>query len=556
MVWAALPAAFACSMGSGPDLAQDTGDSGVRITARVGGRPQKPAGSEVVPSAPELAIPLTCGDGVCGGERGENFGNCPRDCQTLDHRADYFAALLASRSFAVDVGAFDIFEAEDCADVVRCFYNNPTSPYGIPLVPPGPGEPHPDPGNWLPRPPGMEHLNPVYRLRPDEAIVWIGTTPPECPYFSFTNYVFIRTEPDSEGGPPFSGQTIVFASLGESENQVTLRTSAHPGESPFGRECVVIATPDRGVDGVIRSALEDAGFPGSIVNTLPFPRFQADGITPKVRLGYDPEGDVLRLLMRIAHPDAPVEGTTIRAWLANTGSRVFRVRPMLDVPLDPFPLPPRRTPGTGESEEESSLLELVRRIQDAHAELPSETRVAFPSPMADGDFCLENLTPCNGDCRDTPYMGAMFKLGDAPEAIIVAGRNHETSGKAAYVNVTATRVLGGIAFHSVVMRDLVSSADVYLPHHPDRNNLWQTKFSRDCRGEPFCYEVTEEHIATDEWLAVLVRAYLEPATGTSAKTFPLRESELVFPRVIKVNCAEGCGPAPRRSSPAVAIPMP
>jgi hypothetical protein len=238
--------------------------------------------------------------------------------------------------------------------------------------------------------------------------------------------------------------------------------------------------------------------------------------------------------MRIAHFDAQTPGTEIRNWLDQPGGRVFRVRPR--TALDPFPFQPLRPEGDGQSESPSALQALTREIVNQHPLGCAEVNVALPAIKEDGYFCLEHMVRCYADCRDTPYMGGQFKLGPAPEAIIVAGVDHELTGKAAYVNVTVTRISDITAFYSVGLGDLVGSADVYIPDRADRHGVWQVKFARECNGEPFCFEVTEEQVAVDSWLMIVVRAYLEVATGTSSKAFPYRESEIAFPRMIKVNC--------------------
>lgn len=501
-------------------------------------RPNK-AKEEIGPNGPSRDLP-SCGDGTCK-ERFENYSTCPADCNTLDQRTDYFRGQLVRNGYGVRDGVFTIFRPENCLDFAYCFYNNPTSPYGIPQVPLGFGEPNPDPLNLRGNPPDLRRFFLRYRMQPDEAIVWIGQTPPECPYFSFTAYVFSRHNPNGIGRPPYGDRATIFASLSDSENQVTLRTSAAPGESPFEKESVVMMTADRGTDEGLRTLLNRSGFPDGMINSLVIPRFFDDGVTPKARMGYEDEGDMFTMLMRIAHPDAPVEGTPIHNWLINPSARVFRIRPIVSTTLDPFPHPVLRVPGTGQSEPTDSLVALVNRVRDHYSDFRVDARLAIPFEAANGDHCMENLTPCNGDCRDTPYMGNAFRLGDAPEAIIVVGRNHEKSGKAAYVNITSTRSISATAFYSVVMRDLIGSADIYLPDHPDRDNLWQMKFARQCHGEPFCYEITEEQIPKDDILAVLVRAYLEPATGTSAKVFPVTESELALPRLLKLSVPRNQG---------------
>ena len=32
----------------------------------------------------------------------------------------------------------------------------------------------------------------MFRLRPDEAVLYLGPTPPPCDYFSYTAFVFLR----------------------------------------------------------------------------------------------------------------------------------------------------------------------------------------------------------------------------------------------------------------------------------------------------------------------------------------------------------------------------
>jgi len=480
---------------------------------------------EARPLAPQ-PVPV-CGNGECEAERGESFGNCASDCGSLEFRADYLERLLETE-FEVDEGVFKIFEVADCEDLERCFFNNPTSPYGSFQVPLGPGEPEPDPDNRGMSPPG---LSTVYRLREDEALLWIGTLPPESPYFSFTAYIFSRFDPDAAGPPPYDDRAIVYSSLGDSQNHLTMSTSAGQGESPFGKESILIVTADRTTDRVVRSLLDGAGFSESIANTLVIPRFEADGVTPLARMGYENEADLFNVLARIANPDAIDPDSEIHAWLREPGSTVLRIRPRRAQRSDPIPFPVPRVPGSDGAEDGASLRRLVRRIQDAHGVTARETVLAVVSPVADGDHCLNAMVCCNADCRDTPYMTFAFTLG-RDDAMIVAGYNHENSNKACYVNITSTRFHDGTAYYSIVMRDLIGSAGVYLPYDPDAENLWQLMFARNCGDEPFCFEITEDQLAVGELGVILVRAYLDPATGTKAKMIPKMESELAYPRAI------------------------
>jgi len=474
-----------------------------------------------------------CGDGQCDAHCGEDYSRCADDCATLFDRVAYLQRRLRSVGFEVDEGTWQIFDPEDCVFLERCWANNPTSPYGYFLLPTAPSEPDPDPERRQPSAPGLRSM---WRLQPDEAIVFVFVTPPEVPYFSLTKYAFSRHHPNLSGDPPYGDRVETFASLGDSLNQFVLKTGATAGESPFGQESVVVFTADRGVERAIRAELAESGFPESMVNTFVIPRFDWDGITPFALMGYDNEADLFSMLFRIAHPDAQVEGTPIHDWLSDPEGYVFRARPGGAEPLEPLPKPALRPPGTGVDEDPATLTWLTQKIALRYPDYCSEIDIAQPALNEDGFLCMEWLLPCFADCRDTPYFGANFRLGRAPESIIVAGVNHEMTGKAMYVNITVTRAVDSTAFYSVVMRDLIGSADVYIPDHPGKDTVWQVKFARDCGDEPYCFEVTEAQAPEDALLFVFVRAYLDPATGTSGKVLPFHQSEMVFPRVIKVDC--------------------
>ncbi|MBI1824777.1 MAG: hypothetical protein HY287_14030 [Planctomycetes bacterium] len=439
---------------------------------------------------------------------------------------------LVSAGFNVAQGEFVIFEAADCATLPHCWSNNPTSPYGFFLTPLGDGEPDPDPQNIGP---GSPKLRSMFRFQPDEAIVFIGVTPPQSPYYSFTPYVFSRFDPTSTGSPPYDDRVETYASLGDSLNQLVLNTSAGRDEDSFSKETVVIVATDEGVDRAIRAALVRSGFPDAMINTLVLPRFEADGLTSKIFLGYENEADLFNILIRIANPDALTPGTPIRAWLDDPEGYVFRVRPQKRPTLQPFPLPARRLQGTGATEDGSTLNHLVQAIQLSFPVLMTDVKIGVPSVHENGDLCLQQMIPCFADCHDTPYLGTVEKLGPPPDAIIVAGINYELDNQAEYVNITVTRISDQTAFYSVVMRDLIGSADEYIPNDPDRGSVWQVKFSRNCRGEPFCFEVTQDQVPSNEWMTIVVRAYLQPATQTSPKALPAQDSEIIYPRVIKVH---------------------
>src|SRR5262249_44276607 len=92
---------------------------------------------------------------------------------------------LASMGFDVARGEL-AFPTLDCCAAVTCFGNNPSSPYGEFFVPRGSGQTAANPGERA------DGTSPAWRLREDEAIVYVGPTPPHVGYFGFTPYLFDR----------------------------------------------------------------------------------------------------------------------------------------------------------------------------------------------------------------------------------------------------------------------------------------------------------------------------------------------------------------------------
>jgi hypothetical protein len=476
----------------------------------------------------------TCREAECSGDLRDASARVAVGDLSWAKRAEALRARIEQDGFDFDEGSLETFEAQDCAEVEYCWANNPSAPYGFFLFPLGPGEPDPDPEL---RGPYTGTRRSVFRLLPNEAIVLMGRTPPPSPYFSFAAYVFSRHTPIGRGAPPYDDRVEVFASIGETQNQLTLETSAGAGESAFDQETALVITADEGTDLAIRERLRDAGFADEMINTLVLPRIGPDGVSGWARMGYANEDDLLTVLMRVAHPDALRPGSAIRAWLDAPPVRVFRVRPPEDSQLLPFGHPPLRVRGTGESERLAPLNRLVGGILDEYHPACVEMELAKPARHENGAFCLENMIPCFADCRDTPYLGRRVQLGPGPEdAVIVAGVDHEKTGKASFVNVVLTRLSDGTGLRSVVMRDLAGSGAAYLRWHPNGDAVWYVKFARRCDRDPYCFELTEREAPAGSWLAVVTRAYLEPATKTAAKTTPAVDSEIVFPRIIYVDC--------------------
>jgi hypothetical protein len=174
--------------------------------------------------------------------------------------AQRLTAALTQRGYTVQAGQLRFFQIEDCLAMPTCAGNNPSSPYGMYCLPPAPGDTvarHAEPPC-----PTDGDLRWVWRLREDEALVFVGKTPPKAAYYSFRSYLFSR--------PGWFRRRELFASLGDALNLQVIATTGTPNGvvgNPFAQETVVISTADRRLDAVLRELLPGSGAPGAIINT-------------------------------------------------------------------------------------------------------------------------------------------------------------------------------------------------------------------------------------------------------------------------------------------------
>lgn len=424
-----------------------------------------------------------------------------------DGTQDAVVNRLQQAGFETQEGGFSFFRVEDCENLPSCFGNNPSSIYGFLLLPPGLGEVRTDACGEL----GFSDRADFcmkYKLRPDEAVVFIGRTPPPCRYFSARSYLFTRQ--DSVTGE----RRTMFASLGDALNQMNIATSGR--QHPFDAYTVVISTADRGTDRRIRTALAAAGIPGSVINTDVLP----SGLP--LRMGLHPAADEFSLFFRFAGFSDPVLRD---AYLAASPGLVLRVTPRLPVPRDPYPVIPFALRETGNSEADllpglpQALKQLERAARAGIApSLKVKRLLTLPASFMNGFNCIDKNFPCLGDLSDTTYIvgGLGVRLEPGPDSyILVLGVNHYMTGKATYMNLAPYYIPQALGVDAVDEADLFGSANRYLPRHPYRTYLYAYKIARDCNGDPDCMEISETFpgVPAGRAMSIMERAYLDPRTG-------------------------------------------
>lgn len=455
---------------------------------------------------------------------------------------------LKNNGFIVQEGHFartDLIKLCEEGKSPNCNGNNYNTPYFTCDMPKSPGQTVDD---YMVDTDGYAK---GFRMRPDEAILIIGKTPPEMLFFNYP--LFLHTRQNSLfTGKTITGSTvyplvvgsgdtarrILFGGLGDTINIASISTQGTPGGTagnPYNQQFIIIETPDRNTDTNIRSVAQKSGYPQTVLNT---------GVIPSsvVKLGITQDADSLGLGNRNA---MFIDEQACQAYIANPPVRVFRITPSKQGQLNPFDTPELKKRGNGITEMDylPSLSELRKAILNKYKdykarELTTDIWINESYPAI--QMGLDNL----GESRDTTYLGTNndpnianpVTLPDDPNTFfIVYGVNHVKTGKVTYSNFV---IYGSVMINGVIGVDssqFTGSASDYMPGNPGADYLYAWKVSRHANGDPHCVEVPLPEnsndlygIGTDAPVFVGFRAYLEPGT----KVGPVWQ-ELVYDRVIR-----------------------
>jgi hypothetical protein len=331
-------------------------------------------------------------------------------------------------------------------------------------------------------------------------------------YFSYQPFVLDRWS-DKQN-------TLIspFGTLGDTINNLTIKTSGPPGD-PFNKNAIVVITSDRAVDAQVTAAARKAGYPASILNTLVVP-------TALTHLGFKEHADQLILMQRMYRP-APGYVQAMEDYM-NATQVVLRVA-LPNARADPYPVPKLRVRGTGETE-----LDLMPAVDELRKAILNE----FPTLeheelttgvwLTDGSDGLQREVVEYGPARDTVYLWTeqMFTLGPK-DFVMVYGANHEATGKATYSNAgvyvnkdpaDVDLLLGIVGQQSAQFK---GTANDWLKGNraaDKADKLYVWKFARDCKGDTNCTKVAAPNCQRvnldlpDPNLWIGWRAYLEPST--------------------------------------------
>jgi len=493
-----------------------------------------------------LGVLFTMLTGTALAENGET------NVETYDVEA--FQQALEQDGFTVqegDLAYFDLLRLLEEGVLPSAYGNNPTTKYVIYFVPPSPGYEVEERISEIASTLGVsENTTPFWDLRPDEAVVFVGRTPPECRYFSYDNFIMHRTVGDE--------RRWIFSNIADTVNNLIIKTEGTPNGSSgnaFNQTTIIIITADRGIDQRIRASAQSAGYSDNIINTQVLP-------SAMLNMGLENDSDTFASFVRPALFNDTQAGEN---YINNTPATVFRITPNNTTELDPYDYPELRVRGTGETEfkltddlEELRTAILEKYNDSSVTELP--TSQAVPVGRAAIQRGINGVGPTNDaayiwtanqtiSSPTPPFFNTSeyypfvrdpaITLGnDTSEFIIVYGVNHVATGKATYSNfaIYGADVWNGV--RAITDADFNGSAEEYLPDNPNAKYLYVYKLARNCsEGDPYCYEVPYgvgvHGIEPDQPLVITWRAYMENATKTGPSY-----SEIVYDRAIKFDPKE------------------
>ncbi|WP_344657528.1 hypothetical protein [Catenulispora subtropica] len=446
-----------------------------------------------------------------------------------DQQVARFERQLARADYASQQGSEEVFilNQKYCTGAVfSAMWPNPQSPYIISSLPEVPGQ---APNTNTPR---------TWRIRQDEAVVLIGTTPPPVEYFSFDLTMLKGSLPV---GP------VLWTSVGDPVNLKTIHTR---GRTPYSRQFALVITGNRRTRDEVNQMLAASGLGGATTDmTIPPAMF---------RLGLEAGTDEFLLGIRTSVPKAGFE-QALEDYRATPPLQVFRVRPGSGAadqtqPVyqpDPLRVPPLRTSGNGENELNlnPTLQTLRQRIIDAHPGYDVHEEVVQRGFEESYPGLQNNLV------IDPPTTGVGALSYDADDPItdnislpdgsfaVAYGTNHVSTGQATYSSITLNAdTKAAVAVEAKDNVALLGSARDFIPDQKNADKFYAWTFSRADNG-PTGPHVTQLPSTTTDFCAqyngtrsvdlstvrFVARAYMQPDTLTRpALSALLLDRVLVF----------------------------
>lgn len=489
-----------------------------------------------------------------------------RTTENVGISVDQFTAELKKDGFEVAQGYFQMWRVEDCPkffDVMgTCYFNNPTAPYVLSVVPFWPNE-YIDPATKSAFGATKEGYSTSFRFDPNEAVVIFGFLPPKAVYFGLQSYLFTRKDSlkkDNETynfindklhaadvffhtvpNRPEKDRILTFDSLSDSNNNVVIERKS--GEC-FGQFRYFIITPDRYMDQQIRQVLRNLSVADQDIFT--------EGIPANMGIGLGEDADDFVSGIRYSLPeDGGEKGTPSDIWRNNPSLSVLRIRASQ-------PRTPQRYPAWGDNSPEprkavseaylkTDLNLLVQKVSQAWGQPCADTTncsdkarsfidtQSYPFNLV-GPLCDNIGMDCLADTQDASYQFSGGYGFDNGEVYAVVGTLGTATGSATYVSLGVNNYRLRLGAKNVDGAKLVGSAKPeWFPGVDNLDNLYVYYFTRNCEDKNvqalthgYCLSVedTELVIPQGDVASLVERDYMVPGTQRGP------DSKLTLPSMV------------------------
>ncbi|MDD3259007.1 MAG: hypothetical protein WC345_02145 [Smithellaceae bacterium] len=464
---------------------------------------------------------------------------------------DQFTAELKMDGFEVAQGYFQLWRIEDCPesfDVMgTCYFNNPTAPYVMSVLPFWPDE-YIDPATKNAFGSTKLGCSTSFRFDPNEAIVIFGFLPPKAVYFGLQSYLFTRkdaykTDNDTYNfinrigakdvffhtvpGRPAQDRILTFDSLSDSKNNVVIERQS---DGSFGQFRYFIITPDRYMDQKIRRILHNLSVADQDIFT--------EGIPANMRIGLGEDADDFVSGIRYSLPeDGGKEGTPSDIWRNNPPLSILRIRTSQPHPPQPYPAWEDNSPEPRKAVSEADLKDdlnlLVQKVSQAWGQPCIDTAgcsdkarsfidtQSSPFNLV-GPLCDNIGMDCLADTQDATYQFSGGYEFDNGEVYAVIGTLGTATGNASYVSLGVNNFRLRLGAENVDGSKLEGSVKPeWYPGVNNLNKLYIYYFTRNCEDEKvqelthgFCLSVkdTELVVPPGDKVSLVERDYMAPGT--------------------------------------------
>eukprot|EP00592_Proboscia_alata_P015959 CAMPEP_0194399770 /NCGR_PEP_ID=MMETSP0174-20130528/126839_1 /TAXON_ID=216777 /ORGANISM="Proboscia alata, Strain PI-D3" /LENGTH=443 /DNA_ID=CAMNT_0039196205 /DNA_START=168 /DNA_END=1499 /DNA_ORIENTATION=+ len=403
---------------------------------------------------------------------------------------------MRGNGYSVDRGELVYWDLEKCQQeggALKCFGNNPDSPYGI---------------NSFLNENAVDgeytkdlDINIERRFRADEAIVFFGLTPPEAKYIGYTHYLSKRR---------FGRSKRINASLGDTINHLNINVTGDgsPGDT-FNSDVCIVTTADQNMFDAIATGMLSVGVPSDSMNLQVLAK-------DTLQLGLTKHHDSISWLNRIVRFADKEAGA---AYMANPPVFLFRITPLTEKEIAPYPIPIRKTRKTGQNE--NYMWYTIERLERTlRKRFDRKVRTSYINPSSKvtatfGETCLKKEKNCKRDNSDAAYFFNYPARNMGPnELLIIYGVNHVQTGFATYMSISIYD-WNGVAFAALNSEDdMVGSASQFIPYMEHVDKAFAIVMARDCTEFTYCLEVPYTRPGFPSWVTpvLTVRNILHPNT--------------------------------------------